>query len=167
MKANDILNTALTLAVLLTIVLALKFLFFPSPVPVNVADTLIQRDTTTVHDTLFIPQSINISKLKAKLSREIKDSLMIYFNQHPGKDSSDLLIAYADTTIQKDSNSIKVSYYFPPYNYFDIALNIKQKIIKEFQTITELKTVTVDLPFYKQITFWTTIASIFLLFLVK
>ena len=54
----------------------------------------------------------------------------------------------------------KVSYYFPPYST-DIALNIKQKIIKEFQTITELKTVTVDLPFYKQITFWTTIASIF------
>lgn len=164
MKANDVLNIALGLAILIIIGLGIKLIFFPDQI--RVVDTVTVRDTTTVHDTTYVPRNINISKLKAKLSKEIKDSLIIYFN-HLGKDSSETLVAYADTTIHKDSSKIKVSYHFPPENFFEIVLDIKDKIVKEIQTITETKTITVELPFYKQITFWTTIGAMLLFFLVK
>lgn len=165
MKANEILNITLGLAILIIIGLAVKMIFF-APDPVHVVDTVTVRDTTTVHDTTFVPKSVNISKLKAKLSQQIKDSLTIYFNQS-GKDTAHALFAMADTTFKKDSSKISIRYYFPPLNFFAATFDLKEKIIHELQTITETKTVTIELPFYRQITFWTTIGAILLIFLMK
>ncbi len=165
MKANEILNIVLGLVILIIIGLAAKMIFF-SPEPVHVIDTVTVTDTTTVHDTIYVPKSVNISKLKAKLSKEIKDSLTIYFNQI-GKDTANALFAMADTTFKKDSSKVSIRYYFPPLNFFAATFDIKEKIIKQFQTVTETKTITVELPFYRQITFWTTIGAMLLLFFVK
>jgi len=153
MKANEILNIALGLAILIIIGLAVKMIFFP-PDPVRVVDTVIQRDTVMHRDTVKIPKTIYITKLLAKI-----DTVFV--------DSSKVFVAKADTTLQKDSSKVNVSYFFPPLNYFEVKFDIKEKIIRELQTITETKTVTVELPFYKQITFWTTIGAMLLYFLVK
>jgi len=38
-------------------------------------------------------------------------------------------VAYADTLLKQDSSSVKITYYYPPRNYFDLDLNIKEKVI--------------------------------------
>lgn len=152
MKANDILNTAIGLVILIIIVLAVKMIFFPDQV--RVVDTIIQRDTVTHVDTVRVPKTIYVTKLQAKIDT-------VFVNDNP------MQVAKADTTLQKDSSKVNVSYYFPPLNYFEVMFDIKEKIIEKLKTITETKTVTVELPFYKQITFWTTIGAMLLFFLVK
>jgi hypothetical protein len=113
----------------------------------------IERDTVHHVDTIRVPKFIYIQKMHAKI-----DTLFI--------DSSNVLVAHADTTIQKDSSKIKVSYYFPPQNYFEIMLDLKEKIIHELKTITEIKTITISEPWYKNTWFYSTVLSILVLFMV-
>lgn len=126
--------------------------FMPDSKPIE--HTHIERDTVTVRDTVKVPRVIYVTKLQARI-----DTVFV--------NNSSILVARADTTLQKDSSKVSVSYFFPPLNQFEVKFDIKEKIIKELKTISETVTVTIEQPFYKQITFWTTIASIFLFFLVK
>lgn len=98
----------------------------------------IQRDTLIVVDTIQVPKKIYITKIKADI-----DTVFI--------DSTTVMVAKADTIINQDSSRLKVSYYFPPANYFDIQYDLKEKIIEKIKTITELNTVTVEKeePFYE------------------
>ncbi len=153
MKANDILNTMLVLSVLIFLGLGIKYLFF-APEPNHVIGTKIERDTVTVKDTIRIPKYIYVTKLQARI-----DTIFV--------DSSKVLVARADTALQKDSSKIKVSYYFPPKNLFEIALEIKERIIREFQTVTETKTIITEEPWYRDMWFYSTMLSLVILFLVK
>jgi hypothetical protein len=153
MKPNEIINIALGLAILIILGLASKMIFFPTD-PKEIVDTVVQRDTLTRVDTVRIPKTVYVTKLQAKLDT-------IYVNNNP------VQVAKADTILQKDSSKIKISYYFPPLNYFEAKFDIKEKIIETLKTITETKTITVEQPIYKQWTLWTTILSIVLFFLVK
>ena len=155
MNSDKIMSTALGLAILIIIGLAVKTIFFPSKETVHVTDTVIKRDTVTHVDTIKVPKTIFVSKWKARI-----DTVKV------GPDSG-CIVAKADTIIQKDSSKIKVSYYFPPKNTFEIILDIKERIIKQFQSITETKTLTYEKPFYQDVFFLTTIIASLLIFLVK
>lgn len=72
----------------------------------------------------FVDKPIYITKIKAKIDTVYEptfingDTVYVPYT-----------VAKADTVIQKDSSSVKITYYYPPKNYFDINLNIKEKII--------------------------------------
>jgi|GEM_PF-4061654 len=95
-------------------------------------DTVYSKpDTVLQIDTVYIP----------KLSAELDTSYLA--------DSSMIISASADTTFRKDSSKISVKYFFPPLNYFEIAADIKQKIITQTITLTEVKVIEKPIPFYK------------------
>ena len=48
-----------------------------------------------------------------------------------------IMIAYADTTLAQDSSQVRVKYYFPPANFFQVEAKIKEKVITQKLTITE------------------------------
>lgn len=95
------------------------------------SDTVYTKpDTVFIQDTIYIPN----------LSAELDTSYLA--------DSSMIISASADTTFRKDSSKISVKYFFPPLNYFEIAADIKQKIITQTKTITEVKVFEKPIPFY-------------------
>lgn len=153
MKPNEIVNILLGIAVLIIIGLASKMIFFSSD-PKTIIDTVVQRDTVTHVDTVRIPKTVYVTKLQARIDTVIINNNLVQ-------------VAKADTTLQKDSSKINISYYFPPLNYFEAKFDIKEKIIEKLKTITETQTITVERPFYKQLTFWTTICAMLLFFLSK
>ena len=85
----------------------------------------------------------NISKIKRLLLAEatekekikliadaLKDTIdLLKFNLSELGDDDNQYIAWADTTIQQDSSRIRVLYWMPPINQFDIKASIKEKII--------------------------------------
>lgn len=148
MKAENIINI-----VLVALIIGALF-FFISILPNKpIEHTTIERDTVHQVDTIRVPKIIYVQKLHAKIDTVFIDSVKV-------------LVAHADTTIQKDSSKIKVSYYFPPQNYFEIMLDLKEKIIHELKTITEFKTITLSEPWYKNTWFYSTVLSILVLFMV-
>lgn len=148
MKTENILNI-----VLVAVIIGAIF-FLISILPHKPIERItIERDTVHQVDTLRVPKIIYVQKLHAKI-----DTVFI--------DSSKVIVAYADTTIQKDSSRIEVSYYFPPQNYFEIILDLKEKIIHELKTITEIKTIAISEPWYKNTWFYSTVFSIIILFMV-
>ena len=72
----------------------------------------------------YVDKPIYITKVKAKVDTIYEVSFIngdtVYLPQ---------VYAKADTLIKKDSSSVKVTYWFPPKNYFDLDINIKEKII--------------------------------------
>jgi hypothetical protein len=150
MKSEQILGYVFAVII---IVLAIKLLW-PSTESEHSVNTEITRDTVTVHDTTFVKKPVYVTKWKAEI-----DTVIV--------DNEKVLVAKADTTIQSDSSKIKVSYYFPPKNFFEIALDLKERIIHDLKTITEVKTVTMEQPFYKNIFVYTTLIASLLIFLVK
>lgn len=104
-----------------------------------------QPDTVFQSDTVFIP------KLKAVLDT-------VYM-----ADSTSVPVASADTTFQKDSSRISVKYFFPPLNFFDIQLDIRERTISKVKTITEYKEVSRPEPFYRDEWFWSSAVLIILL----
>lgn len=72
----------------------------------------------------YVDKPIYITKIKAKIDT-------VFEPIYNGIDTVFVPIAYAkaDTLLKQDSSSIKVTYYYPPRNYFDLDLNIKEKII--------------------------------------
>jgi hypothetical protein len=98
---------------------------------------ILKTDTLTVVKTVDRP--IYITKLKAKLDTiRFTDTLTRYNNDEF------FVKAGADTIIGLDSSTIRVMYFFPPDNYFDIVANIKEKVIT--------KTITNEIE--KPTTFW-------------
>lgn len=76
-----------------------------------------------------------------------------FFATLPGKidtvylpDSTMQVIASADTLIKKDSSSIKIKYYYPPFNFFEVDANLKERIIEKLKIVKQ--TVLVEQPWY-------------------
>ncbi len=149
MKTVSFINIVLIIVIVVGIYFIISEL---NPKPKD--NIIIQRDTINHVDTVRVPKLIYIKNLQAKI-----DTIFI--------DSSKVLAAHADTIFQKDSSEIKISYYYPPKNFFEIALDLKEKIIHELKTITEIKTITIEQPWYEDTWFYTTIISIAILFLVR
>jgi hypothetical protein len=111
---------------------------------------VVNRSIDTVWakpDTVLITNTVYIPKLKAVL-----DTVYI--------DSVKTVVASADTVIKKDSSKIGVKYFFPPLNYFEVDLDLKEKVITKQVTILDSVTVEVKKPFYEDHWFWTSIAAI-------
>lgn len=74
----------------------------------------------------YVDKPIKIPKIKAKT-----DTVWVVQFLGNSNDSAyvPIQIAYADTLLKQDSSSVKITYYYPPKNYFDLNLNIKEKII--------------------------------------
>lgn len=79
----------------------------------------------------YIDRPIYITKLKSKIDTiYVVDTLTSIIDTQ--------LVATADTTLIQDSNKVIVKYYFPPKNYFELKLNLKDKVItNEIHTITQ------------------------------
>lgn len=77
------------------------------------------HDTTIVTNTLF-------KRLPARIDTVATTDILT--------DDKPLVVAHSDTVYTKDSSTIKVDYYFPPINKFDIMANIKNKIIYRVET---------------------------------
>lgn len=92
-----------------------------------------KTDTLTVIKTVNKP--IEVVKWKSKLDT-IKIPQVV--NIHDTVWTSQI-VASADTTFKKDSSSVSVKYFFPPLNYFDVKLNLKEKIITNTITKEVLK----------------------------
>jgi len=112
--------------------------------------TIVKHVTDTVTvvktDTVTVVKNNVITKWKAKL-----DTVYV--------DSMEVVKASADTVLTQDSSSVKVSYLFPPLNYFDVEFDLREKTIYEEITTTILDSVVVQVnkPFYEDTWFWTTI----------
>lgn len=113
-------------------------------------------DTVRVVDTLFVDRKIEVLKWKAKIDTLYRDS-----SQLPQ------LVASADTLIQKDSAQIKVKYFFPPVNKFDLDINIKEKIVHIIDSVkvTIEREKLIEPPFYKNNWFYSTVGALILLVL--
>jgi hypothetical protein len=105
-----------------------------------VVKTVTVRDTVLKTDTLVIRDTIVVTKVKAHL-----DTVFI------AKYDTLVQKASVDTTLTRDSVNVKVSYYFPPLNSFDIAVKNLKKFETRIKTVEKLKTVTIEKepPFYK------------------
>ncbi len=154
MKSDQILGW-ISVLIIIGVLYSVIRLFNPSGSSnPQLANTEIKRDTVTVHDTTFINKPVYITKWKARI-----DTVVI--------ENEKVLVAKADTIMQQDSSKVKVSYYFPPKNFFEIAMDMKERIIHDLKTITEVKTITVEQPLYKNIFVYTTLIATLLIFLVK
>lgn len=105
----------------------------------------------TKPDTVFVPDTVFIPKLHA-----ILDTVYL-------EDSTKIISASADTTFRKDSSKISVKYFFPPLNYFEIAADLKERIITKVKTITEVKEFEKPIPFYKDNWFYSSVVLFVLL----
>jgi hypothetical protein len=85
--------------------------------------------TEYVIHTEYKDRPIYISRINATIDTIYQT---VYDSSH-----TSTIVAKADTTITEDSTQIKISYYFPPQNYFQIDANIKEKIITKELTITK------------------------------
>jgi len=87
------------------------------------SDSIISKtDTLTV--TKYVDRPITITHWKAKIDTiQVKTLIRDTIYQ-----DIPLIFASVDTLLQKDSSLLKIKYYFPPANYFDIDLKIKEKI---------------------------------------
>ena len=76
----------------------------------------------TVRTVNTVDKPIYLTKWKAKL-----DTITVETVIHDTLRVEKVVTAKADTLITKDSSSVKIKYYFPPLNYFDVDLKIKEK----------------------------------------
>lgn len=97
-------------------------------------------------DTIVQTYTVIITKLQAEL-----DTVFV--------DSAEVITASADTVINKDSSSLAVKYFFPPLNFFEIDMDLREKVITKEKTILDSVTVEVHKPFYKDQWFWTTVIT--------
>jgi|GEM_PF-3286464 len=115
--------------------------------------TVTSVDTSSKTTTTF-----NDAAVKGKLKAKLDTSYTAVQDSSTGEvDTLKNITASADTTFEKDSLQIKIKYHYPPQNYFELAINFKEKIIETIKTITMKTVETVELPFYKDTWFWTTI----------
>lgn len=137
---------------LFLIVAAVAYIIFkPKDKPKTIIK--IDRDTVTVRDTIIQKDTLTIERVKS-----ILDTVFI--------NNQNVKVAKADTVINNDSVRVKVDYYYDPLNYFDIEVqSLKEKIIEKFRTVTEIKTVEVDEPIYKEKSFYGMVAAIFIIIL--
>ncbi|WKZ71118.1 MAG: hypothetical protein QY331_07620 [Melioribacteraceae bacterium] len=111
------------------------------------ADTIYAKP-----DTILLFDTVKVNQLSAQL-----DTVYI--------DSTRIISAAADTTFQKDSSRISVKYFFPPLNYFEIAADLKERIITKVKTITEVKEFEKPIPLFKNEFFYSSVVLAVLLVL--
>ena len=135
MQNKSLLYPAISGIVLVIIVMFLANYFgvhrYKNEIPKPADTTWSISETVKVDSTLIQKLKAQIYTLKNQKPVIIRDTVLLGKEQY---------YAEADTTYKEDSSSIKVRYYFPPLNYFDIA----PKIHTKQTTIT--KTITVNLP---------------------
>ena len=145
--------------VFLAIIIVLVFRFFGGvkykpeiPAPIDTTYVVIEKEKIIEVDKV----SGSISKIKRLLLAEatekekikliadaLKDTIdLLKFNLSELGDNDNQYIAWADTTIQQDSSRIRVLYWMPPINKFDIKASIKEK------------TITRDIHHYYDESFW-------------
>lgn len=147
-------KSAIIILILLIILLLISNSIIQSCNQSQSSNPLIHHSIDTVYskpDTVLIRDTITINRLIAQLDT-------VYID-----DTTKVISASADTTFQKDSSKISVKYFFPPLNYFDIALDLKEKIITKTKTITEVKEFEKPIPFYKDNWFYSSIVLFVLL----
>jgi hypothetical protein len=103
----------------------------PEPI---VRETIV---TLTKVDTLVKERPIYLTKLSSKL-----DTIYI--------DNTPQVTATADTLLKEDSSKIKITYFFPPRNRFDVDMDLKEKLI--IRTDSVFKTIEKTLPYEES--FW-------------
>lgn len=151
MNWNDILPIAFILILILLLLLITNSIIQSCNQSSN--HSIIQSIDTVYSkpDTVFLPDTVIIPELHAVLDT-------VYL-----EDSTEVISAAADTTLIKDSSRISVKYFFPPLNFFDIQLDIRERTITKVKTITEYKEVSRPEPFYKDEWFWSSAVLIILL----
>lgn len=113
----------------------------------------ITRDTLTVRDTVYKPKQVTVEKLKSVLDT-------VYVNNEP------VITANADTLLLKDSSRVKVKYYFPPVNKFDIEFLLKEKIVNVITKITEMKEIEIEKPFYRDTWYWVSVLEFVIILII-
>ena len=91
--------------------------------PNIITNTIVKEKIDTVYKT----NKFIFPKLKAKI-----DTVFI--------NNQKVQVASSDTLIGKDSNYVKVKYYFPPLNYFDAQFSLHTKYINKTDSIFVNKT---------------------------
>jgi hypothetical protein len=90
----------------------------------NITTKYLEKEKL-IHDTLITKETF-FSRLPARL-----DTMLLIDTVYKNKP---ITIAHSDTIYTKDSSKIKVDYFFPPVNKFDIYADIKQRIIYRVET---------------------------------
>lgn len=103
------------------------FQYSNKPQPIVKVDTV----KATAIDTVVKKEYITINKIRAKIDT-------VYVNNQL------VQVAVADTVINKDSNYVKVKYYFPPVNKFDVKLALHNKTIYRTDSIFIYKNITLQ-----------------------
>jgi len=88
--------------------------------------------TVTKTDTIVQVKPFYLTKISSKL-----DTIYI--------DSKPITTATADTLIKEDSSSIRITYFFPPVNKFDVNMKIRERTITRIDSI--FKTIEKTLPY--------------------
>lgn len=78
-----------------------------------------------VHDTLITKETF-LKQLPTKLDTVILTDTL--YKDKP------IIVAHSDTLVTVDSSKIKVDYFFPPVNKFNVWADIKQRIIYRVET---------------------------------
>jgi hypothetical protein len=132
---NNYIKTILTASVIVLLgVIAATYFITKSTIKPQEKTKFIKIDTVTIKaDTIYKdrPYAVMIS---GKV-----DTIVI-------NDTVKSIVARADTIISKDSSYIRVAYYFPPENRFDVEMNLKEKIVTITRDMKEY--VPVDRPWY-------------------
>lgn len=91
-------------------------------------------------DSVYVDKPIYITKIRAKLDTLLVPDIIIK------RDTvwKSQIVASADTLITRDSSSAKIKYFFPPLNYFDVDLKLREKV----KTITITKEIPTEPSFW-------------------
>ena len=89
-------------------------------------------ETKTQIDTVYRSKYITVQKIQAKL-----DTVYI--------DNAPQMVASADTLIRQDSSAVKIKYYFPPMNKFEVTMKLRDRYITRVDSI--FKTIEKTLPY--------------------
>ena len=112
-------NFLLLLGLIFTISIAYNiYQSFNKPKPKIITNTIVKSKIDTVYKT----NKIVLIKWKAKI-----DTVLI--------NNQEVQVASSDTLISKDSNYVKVKYYFPPLNYFNIQFSLHDRYINKTDSI--------------------------------
>jgi len=161
MKSQNIIS----IAVLIVLSIIIYQTFFSQNV-VSVKEVVTVDSSRTI-DTNTVDKKIKIEGIKG-IEKPLQDKAVIKKIVEKGIDTSKVkpVIIESETIVDKDSNSVKFSY-IPSLKEFDFEGLIKEKIIHIRDSIKVYieRTEYLEVPFYEDPWFWSTLASIALLIL--
>lgn len=111
MKLSEIISWVLNI-LLVSVVIILSFKLqvpkYESTKPVTITETVTKE---------------------TKVPYKVKTPVVVTDTIYTGGDTSITVVSSDTTMVDKDGNSVVVSYFYPPYNFFDIQTDIKTKEI--------------------------------------